>query len=121
MIIRLCSVTGSTLGPDNTVTGVEGKKNQGSPGLTSPVPNPASNSSSIGFYIPAKSVVQLGVYDVQGRKVRSLIDGEMPAGLRSVSWNGLTERGSVAAGGVYFYRLRVNGKSVGERKFVLVW
>jgi hypothetical protein len=62
---------------------------------------------------------ELVIYDVQGRVVRRLFDGEMPAGLNSVFWDGRDERGSDAASGIYFCIFRAGGRSV-SRKLVLI-
>ncbi len=115
-------VTGNAIGPDiNSTTGVEDTGQlDGNYKLKAPKPNPAAASSTISFYLPATATVRLGIYDVQGRTIRSLVEGRLPAGLHSVTWNGMTGEGTLGAAGVYFYRLEVNGKASGERKVTLV-
>jgi len=63
--------------------------------------------------------VSLAILDVQGRRVRSLVDGMQAAGAHDVSWGGEMDDGHPAADGVYFYRLETGGKAT-SRKLALV-
>jgi len=83
-------------------------------------PNPFNPSTTISFTLPAGCVVRLEVYDVSGRLVRRLIDGERRgAGLNNVEWNGRDASGGAAVSGIYVYRL-VAGKETLSRKMVLL-
>jgi hypothetical protein len=64
-------------------------------------------AGSLGFEIglPVRKRVKLGIYDVAGRRVRSLLDGEVPAGINGLEWDGKDESGSAARSGMYFARL----------------
>jgi hypothetical protein len=55
--------------------------------------------------LPAPKCLKLGIYDVCGRRVRSLIDGDVPAGTINLEWDGHDERGNLASTGMYFVRL----------------
>jgi hypothetical protein len=116
------SVTGSVVGP-NPITGV-GEQPPVPPGvaptLSPPAPNPSIRGAAIAFFLPSGTRVRLGVYDSAGRLIRSLADRQFPAGVHSVSWDGLTAGGRKASSGVYFFRLRVNGVDIGGRKMVIV-
>ncbi len=63
--------------------------------------------------------VSLVVYDVQGRVVRTLVDGAESAGAKSISWDGRDHRGQRVASGMYFYRLESSGKTF-TKKMTLV-
>jgi flagellar hook assembly protein FlgD len=52
----------------------------------------------------------VAIYDLQGRRVRTLFDEERPAGPAEAEWDGLDDRGSRAASGVYLVRLQTAGK-----------
>jgi hypothetical protein len=78
-------------------------------------PNPAGASTLIEFTLPVAAPVTLGVFDLQGRRVASLLQGEMrPAGANRVSFR---PRG--LASGLYLYRLEALGRSA-SRKLIVV-
>jgi len=52
--------------------------------------------------------VNLSVYDVTGRLIVTLLDGQLDAGPHQVTWNGRTANGSPAAAGVYCYVLETS-------------
>jgi hypothetical protein len=71
-------------------------------------PNPFVTSARISFALKGEGLVpvNLKVFDVTGRVVRTLISDDLEPGRHSVSWNGLTDRGERVSSGVYFYELR---------------
>ncbi len=81
-------------------------------------PNPLNPRTSIVFALPNKQNVELAVYDLSGRLVKSLVHGPTEAGIHAIEWNGLTEAGEPAASGVYFYKLRA-GDTEQSRKLVV--
>ena len=68
-------------------------------------PNPFRASTTLSFTLPARTHLSLSVYDVQGRKVSTLIDGAEDPGRRSVVWNGRMTNGEQAPSGLYWARL----------------
>jgi hypothetical protein len=81
-------------------------------------PNPLNPQTSIVFALPTKQSVELAVYDLSGRLVKSLVSGPVDAGVHSIEWNGLGEDGAPAPSGVYFYKLRA-GEFEQSRKLVV--
>jgi uncharacterized protein (DUF1501 family) len=77
-------------------------------------PNPFYPSTTIAFSLSDTSAVRLEVYDVQGRRVRTLVDRTLGAGEHQVPF----EAGSLPSG-PYFYRLQTSG-GVQTREMVLV-
>jgi len=73
-------------------------------------PNP-TRRASLNFALPTATHVELGVYDVTGRLVASLWNGNMPAGEYTRLWNGHDASGKPVGAGVYFYRLRAGGET----------
>ena len=63
--------------------------------------------------------VRASVYDVAGRRVRELLDREMPAGPVSLAWDGTGDDGVAVASGVYFVRVETPD-GVGAAKVALV-
>jgi len=83
------------------------------------VPNPFNPSTSISFVVPVASPAVLAVFDVTGALVRELVDEVIPAGRRTVQWDGTNDRGESVSSGAYFYRLTV-GKHSATRKMLLL-
>ena len=73
--------------------------------LRPPAPDPFRGTTTVSYSIAQAGPVQLGVYDVGGRRVRSLVDGERSAGTETLVWDGTSESGSELGAGVYFVRL----------------
>ena len=87
--------------------------------LSQNFPNPFNPSTEIKFAIPKSQYVNLTVYDLFGRTVKTLVDEEVAAGRYKVSWEGTTDAGKQVASGIYFYRLQ-SKENVQARKMVLV-
>ncbi len=87
--------------------------------LAQNVPNPLNPGTVIGYDLPRAGAVRLGVYDLQGRLVRTLVAGTREAGHHEARWDGRDERGAAVATGVYLYRLAA-GDQVIQRKLTLV-
>ncbi len=68
-------------------------------------PNPFNPSTKIAFELPKASHVKLIIYDIVGREVAQVADGDYPAGYTALTWNGLNRNGNLVSSGVYFYRL----------------
>ena len=80
-------------------------------------PNPFNPSTSIGFVLDRGADVRVEVYDLRGRRVRTLADGPLAAGAHDVRWDGRDDAGRAAVSGVYLYRVHagatiLNGRMV---------
>lgn len=74
------------------------------------VPNPLNPSTVIRYDVPSDGgKVTLEIFDVSGRLVRRLVDGQETPGRKSVAWDGRDERGKSVASAVYYYRLQAPG------------
>jgi hypothetical protein len=82
-------------------------------------PNPFNPSTTISFAIAAPGRVDLVIYDVAGRRVRSLVGDNFQPDVYRVTWNGINDRGEHVASGIYFYRLSA-GAFTQTRKMVLL-
>jgi hypothetical protein len=78
--------------------------------LQGAVPNPFNPQTTIHFSLPASGHADLRLYDVQGRLVRTLVDGTRPAGANQARWDGRDDRGRSVASGTYFARLQAAGQ-----------
>jgi hypothetical protein len=87
--------------------------------LLSARPNPFNPVTTIGYSLTEDGVAEMAVFSPAGRRVRTLVSGVVPAGDHEAVWDGLDDRGTPVASGVYFYTLRV-GDAAETRRMVLV-
>lgn len=87
--------------------------------LSQNYPNPFNPTTTISFSLPAAGNVSLEVFNVLGQKVRTLVDGDMTAGLHSVEWDGRNEGGVGVSSGVYFYRIATDN-NVETKKMMML-
>jgi hypothetical protein len=69
-------------------------------------PNPFKDLTKISFALPRECDVSLFIYDIMGRRVRTLIDGKLQPGNYNYTWYGKDNRNRRLTQGVYFYRLQ---------------
>lgn len=74
-------------------------------------PNPFNPATRIAYEVPTNTAVRLEVFNLLGRKVRTLVDEGQAAGVYSVTWDGTTDAGTTVATGVYVYRLQAGSFS----------
>ncbi len=74
-------------------------------------PNPVGGRAELSFGLPRPGRVRLVVYDVQGRRVATLVDGFEPIGWMLVTWDGRDSAGREVASGTYFVRLDSGGSA----------
>jgi hypothetical protein len=84
------------------------------------VPNPFNPTTSLHFNLPRDSYVDMKIYDVAGRLVRSLVSGARLAGANEVRWNGTDSGGHAVASGTYFARLVIDDEQVEIKTLTLV-
>jgi len=82
-------------------------------------PNPFNPNTSIRFTVPEATRVSLVVFNLLGQKVRTLVDGPMPAGRHEVEWRARDDEGQPVSSGIYFYHL-VAEDHTETRKMVLM-
>jgi hypothetical protein len=88
--------------------------------LAPPQPNPSSSGCTVKFTLPAAAEqIRLAVYSVDGRRVRVLHDGPLPAGAHDARWDGRDDAGALTAAGLYFFRLECPDRTL-ARKFARV-
>jgi hypothetical protein len=102
-----------------TSVGVPGEETRGFVfGMAPAQPNPFANQTRIAYSVPEKTRVRLVVFDVSGRRVRTLIDRVQAPMQYEVLWDGHGDGGEGLAAGLYFIHLRV-GIEKQTRKVVL--
>ena len=78
-------------------------------------PNPFAEGTVISYQMAAQGPVSIKIYNVEGKLVRTLVDGKVDAGTHSVIWNGIDNSGKVAARGVYFCCMQARGYRATEK------
>ena len=78
-------------------------------------PNPSRGGLEIPFSLARPGVVKLTLFDMAGRRIRRLLDGNELAGAHRVAWDGRSASGQLAAAGVYVVRCESAGKAVTRR------
>jgi uncharacterized protein (DUF362 family) len=68
-------------------------------------PNPFSGNTKIEFYAPSNATVDLSIYDINGKQIRTLVNSSVNKGPHSIYWDGRNDLGHLAAGGLYIARL----------------
>ena len=69
-------------------------------------PNPFRGSTSVSLDLPAAAPVELLIYDIRGREIRRLVDGWLPPGRHSATWDSRDRSGFLVPSGMYFLQLK---------------
>lgn len=81
-------------------------------------PNPFNPETHIRYALPEPARVLLVIYDLTGRKIRTLVDAARPQGYHTARWDGKNEFGLSVGAGIYFYQLRAD-RQVRTGKMIL--
>lgn len=82
-------------------------------------PNPFYPNTTITFDLHEEGDVQLVIYNVEGKRIQTLLAGRRNAGVHEIPWNGFDSSGNPVATGVYLYRLKTQ-KTVQTKKMILL-
>ncbi|HOY43911.1 MAG TPA: right-handed parallel beta-helix repeat-containing protein [bacterium] len=82
-------------------------------------PNPFNQSTRIRYALPQPAAVRIEIFDLRGRRIRTLVDRHQAAGEYHLDWDGCDQDGRAAAAGIYFVRIRAAGYTA-SRKMALV-
>lgn len=82
-------------------------------------PNPFNPMTTVHFELPVAARAVLRVYDISGRRVRTLVDEDLPIGRHQVRWDGHTDTGVDAASGIYVLQMRA-GNFAATQKLTLL-
>ena len=82
-------------------------------------PNPFNAATAIAFSLEQTGYVSLVIYDLLGRKVRTIVDEDLSSSSHTATWDGKDDYGANVTTGVYFYRLTA-GNQVSSRKMLLL-
>jgi hypothetical protein len=91
------------------------------PGVTRLIgaqPNPFTGRTDIRFSLSQAQEVSVQIFDINGRLVRTLIEGSLPAGEHTVPWDGRGSGGHKVSAGVYFYSFQADGRQESRKLFM---
>jgi hypothetical protein len=83
-------------------------------------PNPFNRTTVLQYGLSKTAEVVLEIYDILGRRVKTLFRRVEEAGFKSAAWDGADEFGRPVASGIYLYRLQAGGNFIQTRKMVLL-
>ncbi len=86
--------------------------------LGRPTPNPVRNRTEVRFSLPHAAAVSLAVFDVSGRRLRTLVAGLTLAGSHTASWDGRDGEGRLLPSALYLIRLEADGLALTRK---VVW
>jgi len=101
-------------------TGISGPEPTPAPriDLRAATPSPFRFQTTISYCLPAAGSASLVVYDLAGKRVKTLVSDYLPAGAAQVTWNRTDDAGGAVTRGVYFCRLNADGTDL-VRKLVV--
>jgi hypothetical protein len=82
-------------------------------------PNPFNPTTTISYDLPEQAQVTLGIYDLLGKQIKTLVNQSQDAGNRTAVWDGTDDLGRQVSAGVYLYQIEA-GDFTQTRKMVLL-
>jgi hypothetical protein len=82
-------------------------------------PNPFNPTTQIKYDLPEDAMVNITIYDLMGRSIKSLVNSNQSAGYRSIQWNATNNLGEPVSAGMYIYMIQA-GKFRKTKKMVLL-
>ena len=82
-------------------------------------PNPCNPTTTIDYSLKTRGHVELSIYNILGRKVRTLVSGDKDAGWHEVIWDGKDDAGANVSTGVYFYKMK-SSEYINTKKMLIL-
>ena len=87
--------------------------------LYSAYPNPFNPATTLRYELPENGMVNITIYDMLGRQVKTLVNHTQDAGYRSVIWDATNDYGKPVSAGIYLYQIQA-GEYIQTKKMVLL-
>ena len=81
-------------------------------------PNPFNPETRFQYYIPVDGIVLIKVYDILGKKIKTLVNQWKSAGVHNEIWSGQNDNNQMVSSGVYFYQVKVGDEQI-TKKMIL--
>ena len=82
-------------------------------------PNPFNSGTTLEFYLPYSDIVELNIFDMLGRKIKSMLGADCTGGWYRLFWDGKDDRGNDVASGIYIYRLTADNRVINRKMLLL--
>ena len=82
-------------------------------------PNPFNPLTTIRYDVPKDELVNITIYDIMGRIIKTMVNTEITAGYKSIIWNATNDTGSPVSAGLYFYMIQA-GEFRQVKKMILL-
>jgi len=97
----------------------EGYQIPGMADLYQNYPNPFNHATHIEFNVKQTTDIDISIFDIGGRLVRTLTSGRLNPGIYSIEWDGADQEGRISATGIYFARLTATDNSLYRKMLYL--
>ena len=87
--------------------------------LSQNYPNPFNPITSLQYDLPNNGLVNITIYDMMGRTVKTLVNSSQTAGYKSIQWNATNDRNEPVSAGLYLYTMQ-KGRHRETGKMVLI-
>ena len=81
-------------------------------------PNPFNPETRFQYNIPVDGIVSIKVYDILGKKIKTLVNQWKSAGVHNEIWSGQNDNNQMVSSGVYFYQVKVGDEQI-TKKMIL--
>lgn len=81
-------------------------------------PNPTAGATQIAYSLSRTVSIRITLFNLLGQEIRTLVDGLVPSGAHTVSWDGRDANGQPMAKGIYFYRLEARNFVITKKLLV---
>ena len=71
-------------------------------------PNPFNAITKIDYYLYKEEKIKLSIYNIEGKKIKTLKSGNQEPGYRSITWDGTNKFGQPVPAGIYFLKMNVS-------------
>jgi hypothetical protein len=82
-------------------------------------PNPFNPVTTLRYDLPENAMINITIYDMLGRQVKTLMDQTQDAGYRSIIWDATNDYGKPVSAGIYLYQIQA-GEYMQTKKMVLL-
>jgi len=82
-------------------------------------PNPFNPGTTISYDLPEQSFVDITIYDMMGRQIRTIVNEEQDPGYKSVFWNAKDDYGRAVSAGLYIFQVQA-GDFIQTKKMILL-